>query len=85
MVWQEPLLVTLVKLVDTLPLLDPPQAGRGRPRRYPDRLFLKALVIMIVRRLHKVNELLAVLAEPTQDMANLRHLLSDDQGRFDLD
>ena len=82
MVWQEPLLVTLVKLVDTLPLPEPHQARRGRPRRYPDRLFLKALVIMIVRRLHKVNELLTVLAEPTQEMAHLRHLLSDDQGRF---
>ena len=82
MVWQEPLLVTLVKLVDTLPMPEPTKAGRGRPRVYTDRLFLKALVIMLVRRLHKVNELLAVLAEPTQEMANLRHLLSDDQGRF---
>ena len=31
---------------------------------YSDRLFLKALLIMIVRRLHSVGELLAVLEEP---------------------
>jgi hypothetical protein len=82
MLWQEPLLVTLVKLVDILALPEPPKAGRGRPRVYTDRLFLKALVIMIIRRLHKVHELLAVLAEPTQEMANLCQLLTDDQGRF---
>jgi hypothetical protein len=55
MIWQEPLLVTLVTLVDTLPMPEPPRAGRGRPRVYADRLFLKALVIMIVRRLHNVR------------------------------
>ena len=37
---------------------------------------------MIVRRLHKANELLAVLTLPIQEMATLRHLLTDDQGRF---
>jgi len=39
MVWQEPLLVTLVKLVDTLPLPEPSQVGRGRPCVYTDRCF----------------------------------------------
>jgi hypothetical protein len=39
-------------------------------------LFLKALVIMIVRHLHKVHELLRVLAEPTAEMQALRPLLS---------
>lgn len=36
----------------------------ARPRRpvtYPDRQFLKALVIMIVRHLHSPNELLTAL------------------------
>ena len=37
----------------------PPTRGRGRPPVYPDRLFLKAFVIMMVWRLHKVNEFLA--------------------------
>jgi len=75
----------LVKLVDCLPM--PPQpskSGRGHPIVYTDRLFLKALVIMIVRHLHKVNELLSVLAQPTAEMAALRALLHE-QGSFPLD
>ena len=36
---------------------------------------------MIVRHLHKVHELLAVLAEPTAEMQALRPLLTED-GRF---
>ncbi|MDQ3376525.1 MAG: transposase, partial [Actinomycetota bacterium] len=46
-----------------------------------DRLFLKALLIMIVRRLHKVGELLAVLEEPTPEMQTVRSLLHE-KGRF---
>ncbi len=38
----ESLLVTLVKLVDRIPMPPPPKRGRGRPKFYPDRLFLKA-------------------------------------------
>jgi hypothetical protein len=52
MVHQDSLLVTLVKLVDRIPTPPPPaKRGRGRPKFYPDRLFLKALVIMIIRHL----------------------------------
>ncbi len=82
MVFQDALLVTLVQLVDHLPL--PAAASkrrRGHPAVYSDRLFLKALVSMIVRHLHKVNELLSVLAQPTAEMAILRGLLSEN-GRF---
>jgi hypothetical protein len=78
MVAQETLLVMLIRLVDTIPM--PPatcQRDRGRPKFYPDRLFLKALVIMMVRHLHKVNELLSVLAQPTVEMQVLRALLTE--------
>jgi len=79
MIPQEPLLVTLVKLVDRIPIPpSPPKRGRGRPKFYPDRLFLKALVIMIVRHLHKVHELLTVLQEPTAEMQTLRPLLTEE-------
>jgi len=79
MIAQEPLLVTLVKLVDRIPTPPPPQKRkRGRPKDYPDLLFLKALVIMIIRHLHKVHELLAVLAQPTTEMQALRALLTVD-------
>ena len=77
MIIQESLLVTLVKLVDRIPMPPPPEKrGRGRPKVYPDHLFLKALVIMIVRRLHKVHELLAALNQPTAEMQALRALLT---------
>jgi hypothetical protein len=82
MLLQDALLVTLVKLVDGIPMPAPLKRGCGRPRVYPDRLFLQALVMMIVRRLHKVHEFLAVLAEPTPEMRCLRGLLTDPQGRF---
>jgi len=59
----------------------PKKRGRGRPKFYPDRLFLKALVIMIVRHLHKVNELRSVLDQPTPEMRILRSLLME-QGSY---
>lgn len=82
MILQEPLLVTLVRLVDRLPVPPPPpKRSRGRIPFYSDRLFLKALVIMIVRHLHRVHELLTVLEQPTAEMEALRSLLTQD-GRY---
>lgn len=74
-------LVGLVRLVDALPLPPAPD-GRRRPWVYGERLFLKALVVVLVRRLPTVHCLLAVLAEPTAEMAQLRTLFTDEQGRF---
>jgi hypothetical protein len=74
-------LVRLVELIDRLPLPPPPPRRPGRPRVYPDRLFLKALVIMIVKHLAKPHALLAVLAEDTAEMRHLRRLLTA-HGRF---
>ncbi len=83
MIGQDTLLVTLVRLVDRVPAPPaPPKRGRGRPVTYPDRLFLKALVIMIVRHLHSPHELLAVVAQPTAEMRVLRGLLTLPNGRF---
>ena len=60
---QDSVLVQLVRLVDCT--TTPPTCRlRGRPIVYSDHLFLKALLIMIVRRLHSVGELLAMLEEP---------------------
>lgn len=82
MIAQDTVLVQLVRLVDRVPAPSPPKRRpRGRPIVYPDRLFLKALLIMLVRRLHIVGELLAVLEEPTPEMRSLRGLLSE-RGRF---
>jgi hypothetical protein len=80
MVPQDSLLVTLVKLVDRLPMpARPAKRGRGHPKVYSDRLFLKAVVIMIVRHLHTVHELLSVLAQPTEEMCALRLLLTQQE------
>ncbi|MCA1598350.1 MAG: transposase [Chloroflexi bacterium] len=77
MIGHDSLLVTLVQLVDRLPTPPPPpKRGRGHPRTYPDRLFLQALVIMIVRHLHRVHELLTVLDQPTAEMQTVRGLLT---------
>jgi hypothetical protein len=81
MVPESSVLLALVALVDRIPLPDPPRR-RGRPAVYADRLFLKALVVMVVRRLPRVHGLLAVLEEPTPEMRRLRALPTDERGRF---
>jgi hypothetical protein len=76
------LLVVLVQLVDRIPSPPPPaRRGRGRTTFYPDHLFLKALVIMIVKHLHTPYELLTVLAQETPEMTTLRSLLTY-EGRY---
>lgn len=82
MIGQDRVLVQLLRLVDRIPIPPAPaRLPRGRPVVYSERLFLKALVIMIVRRLHKVGELLAVLDEPAPQMRLVREILSE-RGRF---
>jgi hypothetical protein len=80
MVPQERVLVRLIKLVDAIPQPPPPpKRGRGRPPVYSERLFLKALVVMIVCHLPAVGTLLAVLEEPA--MREVRALLME-HGRY---
>ena len=56
------LLVSLVLLIDRLPWpFAPIKRPRGRPKTYSDRLILKALVIMIIRRLYTAYALLTLL------------------------
>src|SRR5919198_3476488 len=81
MVPEPSVLVALIQLVDRLPLPAAGPPGRGHPPVYSDRLFLKALVLMIVRHLPKVHTLLAVLEQPTPEMQQLRTLLTE-HGRY---
>jgi Transposase DDE domain len=69
-----PLLVQLLGMIDHLPPA-PSAARRGRPCVYAERLFLKAVVVMVVRRLPTVHALLAVLEQP--DMATVRAALCE--------
>jgi hypothetical protein len=82
MIHQDSVLVQLIRLVESIPTPKPlPRRPRGRPYLYSEKLFMKALVIMIIRRLHRVGELFAVLEEPTPEMRMVRQLLAE-EGRF---
>jgi hypothetical protein len=81
MVTDDSILVRLLRLIDRIPS-PAPARRRGRPVVYPDHLFLKALVIMIVKHLPQVHLLLTVLDQPTPEMRHLRALLTDPQGRY---
>jgi hypothetical protein len=83
MLQREPLLVTLVKLVDTIPMpKEPEKRQRGHPKVYADRLIVKALVIMVIRRLYSAYSLLAFLEQDTELTHSLRELLRTEDGRF---
>ena len=85
MITQDSVLVQLIRFIDRIPTPPVlPHRPRGRPIFYSEKLFLKALLIMIVRRLHKVGELLAALDEPTPEMRMVRELLKllKEKGRF---
>ncbi len=82
MLAKEPLLVIFVKLIDRIPLPEPPaKRPRGRQKTYSDRLLLKALVIMIIRRLYTAYSLMAFLDQQTELTVALRGLLTEN-GRF---
>lgn len=82
MVLSDSLLVSLVQMIDRIPIPPPPaKRPRGRPVTYPDRLLLKALVIMIIRRLYTAWALLRFLDQAEPLVQQLRCLLSE-HGRF---
>jgi hypothetical protein len=82
MLRHQSVLVTLVQLVDRLPWPpEPVKRPRGRPKTYSDRLLVKALVIMIIRRLYTAYALLAFLEQDDPLPQQLRSLLYE-QGRF---
>ena len=81
MIAQDSVLVQLLALVDNIPPAPPEnRPRRGRPCVYSDGLFIKALVVMTVRRLHRVGEFLAVLREPTVEMRQVRRMLGEGEG-----
>jgi len=78
------MLVVLVKMIDLIPTPAVGPAKQGRPITYPEKLFLKALLIMIVKHLHRVHELLSVLNEPTFEIQQLRGAVAPltENGRY---
>ena len=78
MISGDSLLVSLVRLVDALPFPPPPaQRKRGRPQTYSDQLLVKALVVMIIRRLYTAWALLAFLQQDDPVVAQPRPLLTE--------
>lgn len=83
MVPQDSLLILLVSLIDLIPTPpEPSQRKRGRIKTYPDKFFLKALVIMIIRQVHTPSGLLAILGQPSAEMQALRQQLTLPNGKF---
>ena len=75
-------LVRLVVLVARLPWPpEPPKRRRGHPKTYSDRLIVKALIIMIIRRLYTAYALLAFLDQEDPLPQQWRPLLCE-HGRF---
>ena len=77
MITRDSVLVQLLCLVDRLPPPPAPARRRGHPRVYSDRMFLKALVVMLVRHIQTVSGRLAVLEQPTAEMLQVRELLQE--------
>jgi hypothetical protein len=76
------ILVSLVRLVEYLPFPPPPsQRQRGRQKTYSDQLIVKALVVMIIRRLYTAWALLAFLQQEDPVVQHLRALLTE-EGRL---
>ena len=76
MITSEPLLVIFVKMVDRIPTPPlPKKRKRGRPETYSDKLIIKALIIMVIRRLYTAYSLLAFLEQETDLTVQLRLLL----------
>ena len=73
---QTSLLVRLVRRIDHLPWPSAPvHRPRGRPKTYADRLILKALVMMIMRRLSTASAWLTFLEQDDTMARPLRPLL----------
>lgn len=76
---QSSLLVRFIMLIDHVPLPPPPtKRRRGKPHTYSDRLILKALVVMIVRRLSTAYALLTFLEQDDPVVRQVRGLLHQD-------
>ncbi len=74
-------LVSLVVLLDRLPWPpEPAQRPRGRPKTSSERLVIKALVSMLMRRLYTAYALLTFLDQGDAGAAPLRPLLCEHGG-----
>ena len=78
MLTQDSILVSLLWLVERMPTpLPPTKRQRGREKTYSDKLFVKALIVMIIRRLYTAYTLLRCLAQADPVAQQIRLLLTE--------
>lgn len=75
------LMLRLLEKIGTHPARPQP-CKAGRKRKYSDMLFLKAAVIMSVKRFSHVYELLTTINEPTPEMAVVNIPCPEGRGLF---
>src|SRR5215813_5124193 len=76
------ILVSILWLVEQIPAPPPPaKRQRGRQATYSDKLFVKALIVMIIRRLYTAYALLSFLEQADPVAQQIRPLLTE-HGRF---
>ena len=76
------ILVSLLWLVEQIPTPPPPvKRQRGRQETYCDKLFVKALIVMIIRRLSTAYALRSFLDQDDPVAHQIRPLLTE-HGRF---
>src|SRR5438552_18107467 len=76
------ILVSLLWLVEQIPTPPPPaKRQRGRQETYSDKLLVKALIVMIIRRLYTAYALLSFLEQADPVAQQIRPLLTE-YGRF---
>jgi len=72
------ILVSLLWLVEQIPTPPPPaKRQRGRQETYSDKLFVKALIVMIMRRLYTAYALLSFLEQADPVAQQIRPLLTE--------
>lgn len=81
MLTQGSILVSLLWLVEQIPTPPPAKRQRGRQETYADKLFVKALIVMIIRRLYTAYALLHFLEQDDPVALRIRPLLTE-HGRF---
>src|SRR5262245_52582554 len=69
-------LLALLALIDLIPLPAGEPTRRGRPPVFGERLFLKGVVVMVLKRVPTVHGLLAVLERDTPEMRRVRQALT---------
>ena len=78
MLTQSGILVSLLWLVEQIPTPPPPaRRKRGRQETYSDKLFVKALILMIIRRLYTAYALLSFLEQADPVAQQIRPLLTE--------